>query len=148
MQQLIELIKPYNELLILACAIVGTINIVLVMLLILKKHKIEKRTEIMAAEIVASFKEEPVKKGMFNIKNERGLIDGGVIIALVGVAMVAFISGRETVPKSAIVNKEEISLDNSVYQCREVRRKMIRYYDVQSGTYKYLPLNKNEGCFK
>lgn len=82
------------------------------------------------------------------IKNNSGIVDGGVLITLVGVAMVAFISGRETVSKEAVKNKEEIKIDNSVYQCKEMRRKMLRYFDVETGKYKYLPLNKNEGCYK
>lgn len=140
-----ELIQPYNEYLLLLAVIFGVINTALLSMLLIKKIKLEKENMRVAEKLVAGFTKENDLKGptVFNIK---GFIDGGVIIALFGVAIIAFITGREMVPKESVKNKEEIKIDDSVYQCKEIKRKMLRYYDPETGRYKYLPLNPNEGC--
>lgn len=142
---MISLIQPYNEYLLLTSVILGVFNAALLLAILIKKIRLEKQTKAVASKIVAGLEKDEFMKGP-TIFNARGIVDGGVLIALVGVAMVAFISGRETVSKEAVKNKEEIKIDNSVYQCKEIRRKMLRYYDPNTGRYKYLPLNPNEGC--
>lgn len=147
MESILEFLRPYNiEILLLSIAS-SLISISLGLSIFIQKRRIEKQTKLLAKKLLVQTNEEIMNKGP-SVFNVRGIVDGGVLIALVGVAMVAFISGRETVSKEAVKNKEEIKIENSVYRCREIRRKMLRYYDVQTGKYKYLPLNQNEGCFK
>lgn len=73
-----------------------------------------------------------------SVFNVRGIVDGGALIALVGVAMVAFISGRETVSNKAVINQEKIEIENTVYQCKPIQKKLIKYYDITTKKYKTL----------
>lgn len=76
--------------------------------------------------------------------NRSGFIDGGVIIALAGLAIVGIITARESVSTRSVTNAEKIEVDNSVYQCREVQRRVIQYYDVETNTYKRLSVPRKE----
>lgn len=144
MQQLIELIKPYNEILILACAILGVINLALAFIVIFKKYKIEKRTEQLASKLVADVNlgdaMKTTQSGRFVIRSERGVVDGGVIIALAGVAIVALIYGQETVPKSKVVERQAIKIDESIYRCETIfEYRPVRVKPDQPVIYKKKP---------
>lgn len=136
-----EYLKPYNEFMILLCLIMGLVNMCLAALLLSKKMRIEKRTKEIASNLVADMKAEtPIRPGMFTIRSERGFVDGGVIIALAGLAIGGLIFSREAVSKKAVVEKKPIAIGNSVYQCREVQRRVIKYFDLETQTYKILPI--------
>lgn len=143
-----ELIKPYNEYLILLSVILGMINTPLLAIILIKKLRIEKQTKAVADRLVAGLnKEDEMSKGP-NIFNVRGFIEGGVVIALVGVAIVGLIASRETVSKSAVVDQEKIYIDDSAYQCREVQRRVISYYDLHTKSYRNLPIPPQKDCQK
>lgn len=136
-----EYLKPYNEFMILLCLIIGLVNMCLAALLLSKKMRIEKRTKEIASNLVADMKAEtPLRPGMFTIRNERGIIDGGVIIALAVTSIIGIVAYNESVSKKAVVEKKPIAIGNSIYQCREVQRRTIQYYDVVTKTYKVLPI--------
>lgn len=136
-----EYLKPYNEFMILLCLIMGLVNMCLAALLLSKKMRIEKRTKEIASNLVADMKAEtPIRPGMFTIRSERGFVDGGVIIALAGLAIGGLIFSREAVSKKAVVEKKPIAIGNSVYQCREVKRRTIQYYDLETKSYRTLPI--------
>lgn len=136
-----EYLKPYNEFMILLCLIMGLVNMCLAALLLSKKMRIEKRTKEIASNLVADMKAEtPIRPGMFTIRSERGFVDGGVIIALAGLAIGGIIFSRETVSKKSVIQKKPIVIDNSVYQCREVQRRTIQYYDLETKSYRTLPI--------
>lgn len=145
-----EFLSQYNTEIALLSVVIGALNVSLLLSILAKSKKLEEENKKVAAKIVASFnKEDDLQKGpsIFNVK---GIVDGGVIIALIGVAFVALVATKETqlktVSKEAVINKEEIAIDNSVYQCREIRRKIIKYYDVHTGTYKPLPITPQKDC--
>lgn len=126
---------------ILLCLIMGLVNMCLAALLLSKKMRIEKRTKEIASNLVADMKAEtPIRPGMFTIRSERGFVDGGVIIALAGLAIGGIIFSRETVSKKSVIQKKPIVIDNSVYQCREVQRRTIQYYDLETKSYRTLPI--------
>lgn len=74
---------------------------------------------------------------------DKGFIDGGVLIALFGVAVISIVSLNETVPKQAVVNKQEIKVDDKIYQCRPIRQQVIKYYDLEEKKTKQLPIKKD-----
>ncbi len=81
------------------------------------------------------------------IKNG-GFVDGGVIIGLWLGAMAILIATKETVNKSAVVESEKIEIADTVYQCKPVQKKLIKYYDVQTNTYKPLYHQPKKECHK
>lgn len=144
-----EMLSRYNTEILLLSVVLGALNVYFLLSILVKSKKLEAEHKKTAAKIIASFNKEDDLKGP-SIFNGKGFIDGGVIIALIGVAFVAIVATKETelktVSKEAVVNKEEIAIDNSVYQCREIRRKVIKYYDVASNTYKILPIPPQKDC--
>ncbi len=79
-------------------------------------------------------------------KNNSGIIDGGAIIGLWLGAMAIFIANRETVNKSAVVESEKIEIADTVYQCKPVQKKLIRYFDIHTQTYKPLYTQPKKDC--
>lgn len=146
---MIELLAQYNTEIALLSVALGALNIFLLLSMLAKSKKLEAEHKKTAAKLIAGFNKEDNLKGP-SIFNGKGFIDGGVIIALIGVAFVAIVATKETelktVSKEAVINKEEIAIDNSVYQCREIRRKVIKYFDVNTGTYKPLPIPPQKDC--
>ena len=139
-------LMTWKEYLIFMSVFLGLVNL-FAWYLLMQKEKRNRKLQMVVEKIMSQALSPKVADGKakFNLTNH-GIIDGGVLIALFGVAMIAFISGRETVSNKAVVNREEIKIENSVYQCREIRRKTIHYYDVTTGTYKLLPTKPTQGC--
>lgn len=73
-----------------------------------------------------------------------GFVEGGVIIALWGVAMIAIVSFRETVSKQAVVTKQEIKVDDKVYKCQPIRQRVIAYYDLEEKKTKPIKITPKE----
>lgn len=81
------------------------------------------------------------------IKNG-GFIDAGVLILLWGIGMISVISFNETVPKQAVVTKQEIKVDDKVYRCAPIRQRVIKYYDLQEQKTKPIKLPPKKECEK
>ena len=88
------------------------------------------------------------KKILDAVVKNGGFVDGGVIIALWGVAMIAIVSFRETVSKQAVVTKQEIKVDDKVYKCSPIRQRVIAYYDLEEKKTKPIKIQPKKECEK
>lgn len=123
----------WPEFLILMAVFLGIVNFVAWVFLMRKERKNTKLGQAV----------DKIVKSVFN---NGAFVDGGVLIALFGVAIVALIATKETVSKQSVVESEKIQIDNSVYQCKEIQRRSISYYDIETKTYKKLPIPQKKEC--
>lgn len=141
----------WKEFLIFLAVFLGIVNLI-AWAMLYKAEQSRKNLNQSAKKLIDSIVNEsqPLQarneKMKFNIKNEQGFVDGGVIIALVGVAMVALVASQESISKQSIVNKEEIKVADTVYKCHPIRKKVIQYYDLVEKKTK--PIEVKKECEK
>lgn len=123
----------WPEFLILMAVFLGIVNFVAWIFLMRKERKNTKLGQAV----------DKIVKSVFN---NGAFVDGGVLIALFGVAVVALITTKETVSKNAVVTKQEIKVDDKIYKCQPIRQRVIKYYDLDEKKTKPLPLPTKKEC--